>query len=160
MVFGTGHHATTKRCLSIIDKFSEVSDKKKNFLDVGTGTGILAIAAARLGFTHVIGIDVDPLAVDAALRNVELSSLNNVEIREGDITSVDGAFDVIAANLLAETFVNIDSKISSLLYPDGIAILSGMLAGQEDNVIEAMERSGLILKDNLRDENWITLVFS
>jgi ribosomal protein L11 methyltransferase len=159
MVFGTGHHETTRRCLALIEKYSRDSGKK-NFLDVGTGTGILAIGAARLGFGHVTGVDTDGSAVDAAAYNVSLNGFKNVTIGKGSIPDVAGVFDVIAANLLSETLIAIARDIASRLSNEGIAILSGMLTGQEDDVIKAMEDAGLTLTDKAEDGKWVTLIFS
>jgi ribosomal protein L11 methyltransferase len=157
MAFGTGHHETTKACLQLIERFSKTSSKDR-FLDVGTGTGILAIAASRLGFKDVVGVDIDPLAVDAAKRNAALNSLQNVEIQEETIAGVQGAFDMIAANLMSEVLISIASEIASRLNTPGTAILSGMLQGQEDEVLHAMKRSGLGALETLIDGRWVTLV--
>ncbi len=159
MVFGTGHHETTSPCLSLIEKYSGDSGGK-DFLDIGTGTGILAIGAARLGFRHVTGVDTDPLAVDAAMYNVSLNGLKNVTSRQGNISDISGVFDLMAANLLSEILVLIAGDIISRLKPDGIAILSGMLTGQDDNVSRAMEDAGLVLKEKVVDGKWVTLIFS
>ncbi len=76
MAFGTGHHETTKTCLILIEKLSR-GREKSTFLDIGTGTGILAIAAAKIGFQQITGVDIDPLAVDAAQRNIKLNDVRN-----------------------------------------------------------------------------------
>lgn len=123
MVFGTGHHETTRQCLALIEKYSQDSSGK-DFLDVGTGTGILAIGAARLGFGHVTGVDTDQSAVDAARHNVSLNGYNNVNIYKGSIADVSGVFDLIAANLLSETLIPIAGDIISRLKSAGTAILS------------------------------------
>jgi len=159
MAFGTGHHETTKACLQIIERFSKTSPKER-FLDVGTGTGILAIAASRLGFKTVVGVDIDPLAIDAAKRNAELNSLQNVEILEGTIAGVQGAFDMIAANLMSEVLISIAPDIAARLNYGGITILSGMLKGQEDDVLHAMRRSGLSAIEDLVDGRWFSLVLA
>lgn len=159
MVFGTGHHETTRQCLALIEKYSGDSGEK-DFLDVGTGTGILAIGAARIGFGRVTGVDTDQLAVDAAMYNVSLNGLKNVTIGKGSISDVSGVFDIIAANLLSEILIPIAGDIVSRLNPDGVAILSGMLTGQEDDVITAMEDAGLVLKEKAVDGKWVTLVVS
>lgn len=158
MAFGTGHHETTKACLQLMERFSKTSPKNR-FLDVGTGTGILAIAASRLGFATVTGVDIDPLAVDAATRNTALNLLQNVEILEGSIAGVKGSFDMIAANLMSEVLISIAPEIAARLNPAAIAILSGMLQGQEDGVLHAMQRSGLSPLETLVDGRWVALVF-
>jgi len=159
MAFGTGHHETTKACLQLIERFSKNSPRDR-FLDVGTGTGILAIAASRLGFKAVLGVDIDPLAIDAATRNAELNSLQNVEIQEKTIAGVHGSFDMIAANLMSEILIPIAPEITSRLNYSGIAILSGMLKGQEVDVLHAMKRSGLSAIEVLVDGRWVSLVLA
>ncbi len=157
MVFGTGHHETTQTCLVFIEKLAK-RYVRKSFLDIGTGTGILAIGAARLGFEQVMALDIDPLAVDAAARNIAANGLTNVDVRQGSITSVSGTFDVIAANLLSEILIAIAPELSQLLTPDGTAILSGLLVGQEDGVIRAMSSAGLTCSERVIDGKWISLI--
>jgi ribosomal protein L11 methyltransferase len=159
MVFGTGYHETSQTCLVLIEKIAERS-RKENCLDIGTGSGILAIGAARLGFKQVVAVDIDPMAIDAALRNIEENELTNiVMVRGGDISSVSGSFDLIVANLLSGILVDIAAKILSRLNPGGTAILSGMLIGQEGDVISAFEKSGLTLSETVIGGKWVTLVF-
>jgi ribosomal protein L11 methyltransferase len=159
MVFGTGHHESTRTSLVLIEKLSPQAGKNR-FLDIGTGSGILAIAASRLGFREVIGIDIDPLSVDAAQRNAEANGMTNIEIREGTIQDVSGAFDMIAANLLSEILIDIAGEIASHLGPEGTAILSGILSGQEKGVIKAVCDEGLLLKEEVLDGKWVSLVFN
>jgi ribosomal protein L11 methyltransferase len=159
MVFGTGYHETSRTCLVLIEKLSK-GEHKESCLDIGTGSGILAIGAAKLGFRQVTAIDIDPMAIDAAKRNVEENGLTNVVVREGDIFSVDGRFDLIVANLLSGILVDIAPDIFSRLKPEGKAVLSGMLTGQEDEVIKACENQGLTLTETIINGQWATLVFS
>lgn len=158
MVFGTGHHETTRTCLSLIEEMGKDAIKK-TFLDIGTGTGILAIGAARLGFEKVMAVDIDPLAVDAAARNVAANGLGNVEVKKGSISSVSGTFDAIVANLLSETLTAIAPEITARLNPGGTAILSGLLVGQEDEVIAALAAAGLSLQEKIIDNRWVSLIF-
>ena len=157
MVFGTGHHETTRTCLSIIERTAK-NCPRRYFLDIGTGSGILAIGAGKLGFDQVIAIDLDPLAVDAARRNVRANQLTNVEVQEGGISAASGTFDVIVANLLSEILIEIAPALAERLKPGGTAILSGMLQGQEDAVIWSMVSAGLTLQEKVIDGKWITLV--
>ena len=159
MVFGTGYHETSQTCLALIEKISK-GNRKDSCLDIGTGSGILAIGAAKLGFGHVTAVDIDPMAIDAAMRNVDENRLTNVTVREGDIHTVDGSFDLIVANLLSGILVDIAPEIVSRLNPGGTAILSGMLPGQETDVITAFEKAGLTLSETANSGKWVTLVFS
>jgi ribosomal protein L11 methyltransferase len=159
MVFGTGYHETTRTCLSLIEKYSGQT-AGRSFLDVGTGTGILAIGAATLGFGDVVAVDIDPLAVDAAIKNSELNGLDNVSVREGDITAVEGSFDFITANLLSEILIGIAAELALRLNPGGIAVLSGMLPGQDADVLRAFEKEGSSLMERIDTGNWVTLVVS
>ncbi len=159
MVFGTGYHETSQTCLTLIEKLSK-GNRKESCLDIGTGSGILAIGAAKLGFKHVTAVDIDPMAIDASMRNVDENRLTNVTIKEGDIHSVSGSFDLIVANLLSGILVDIAQEIVSRLNPGGTAILSGMLPGQENDVIKSFEKAGLTLRETINNGKWVTLVFS
>ena len=157
MAFGTGHHETTRSCLTLMEKYATIP-KKNSFLDLGTGTGILAIAASKLGYRRVIGIDTDPLAVDAARKNIETNRTPEVDIREGSLSEIDETFDVIAANLISGVLVQLAGELSAALNTGGIAILSGILSGQEGEVIEAMSAAGLRTLERYHDGKWVSLV--
>ena len=118
MAFGTGHHDTTRTCLEHIERVSG-EGMKDRFLDVGTGTGILAIGASKLGFGEVVGVDIDPLAIDAAQRNTALNGLNNVTIQRGTISVATGVYNLIAANLLSNILIAIAPEIASRLREEG-----------------------------------------
>ncbi|MBZ0154597.1 MAG: 50S ribosomal protein L11 methyltransferase [Alphaproteobacteria bacterium] len=159
MAFGTGHHETTKNCLALIERLAgEVN--RGAFLDVGTGTGILAIAASKLGFEQVVGVDIDPLALSAAHRNIASNRLVNIQIREGSLSSAEGLFDMIAANILKEVLLGMAPGIAARLKRPGTALLSGMLTGQEDEVIAAVEREGLRCREKIVDGRWVSLIVS
>jgi|WetSurMetagenome_2_1015567.scaffolds.fasta_scaffold00031_38 ribosomal protein L11 methyltransferase len=159
MAFGTGHHETTKTCLGLIEKLAGKVHKGR-FLDVGTGTGILAVCAATLGFKEILAVDTDPLATEAAVSNSKLNNLKNIMVTQGDISSATGVYDMIAANLISETLIMIAPEIASRLNDGGTALLSGILVGQEDEVISAMTKEGLTLEEKIIDgERWVTLVF-
>lgn len=158
MAFGTGHHETTRTCLARIEKLSLVH-AGKSLLDIGTGTGILAIGASKMGFSHILAVDTDPLAVDAARENIALNGIKNIEVKEGSISAVDGTFDVIIANLISSTLIEIAPEVASHLNADGLVILSGMLAGEENMVTDAYRKAGLDLTEKSFDDKWVTLEF-
>lgn len=159
MAFGTGHHETTRTCLMLIEKLSEENIQKDKFLDFGTGTGILAIAAMKLGFKYALCLDIDPLAVDATRRNIKLNNLFNIEIKKGSIDIVDTKFDFIAANLMSDILIQNASKIASSLNKSGIALLSGIITGQENDVISAIKKEGLTVVNKSYDNRWVTVIF-
>lgn len=160
MAFGTGHHETTRTCLILIEKFAFKLDKKDFFLDFGAGTGILAIAALKLGFKHAVCIDIDPLAVDATKRNAELNGIKNIEVKKGSISIVEGKFDFIAANLMSEVLIQNACEIASRLNDFGIALLSGIIVGQEADVISAMKKEGLFVLEKFYDNRWVTVLLT
>lgn len=155
MAFGTGHHGTTRTCLLLMELLAPRTSRKQ-FLDIGTGTGILAIAAAKLGFKHVLGVDTDQLAVDAAIKNCVVNKTEQVEIRSGSVADVPGQYDFIAANLISMVLIKLAPDIAGHLAPSGIAVLSGMLTGQDEEVTEAMRLAGLKLLEKRVDDKWVT----
>ncbi len=159
MAFGTGHHETTKTCLALIERLAP-GFRGKRFLDVGTGTGILAIGAVLMGFAEAVCIDNDPLAREAAVTNIGLNRLEGVRVLEGLIADAAGSFDMIAANLTSGTLIRIAPEIKSRLSAGGAVILSGMLAGQEHDVLLAVEHHGLVLTEKLSDNKWVTLLLA
>lgn len=159
MAFGTGHHETTRSCLVLMEKYDQ-KVAKEGFLDLGTGTGLLAIAAFRLGYRHVVAIDTDPLAVEATKTNSALNRIDGLEIREGSIADLNETYDFIAANIISGVLVQIAPSLPAHLKPGGIAVLSGILRGQESEVIEAITRTGLKLLEQYRDGKWVSLVLA
>jgi ribosomal protein L11 methyltransferase len=156
MAFGTGHHETTRSCLVLMERYADAV-KKERFLDLGTGTGLLAMAALALGFRSVVGIDTDPLAIEASLRNIALNKANRIELHEGGIDRCKGEFDMIAANLISGTLVQLAGDIASRLVPAGIVIMSGILKGQDDEVVATAKNNGMDCVERLFDGKWVTL---
>lgn len=156
MAFGTGHHETTRSCLVLMERHAGRTALGR-FLDLGTGTGLLAIAAAKIGYASVLAIDTDPLTVDAAKKNCALNSAADVDVREGDLSVVDGTFDMITANLFSVLLIELAPAIASRLNRGGIAVLSGMLREQADAVLTAMNKAGLRSLEKLDDGKWTSL---
>lgn len=157
MAFGTGHHATTKSCLELMERYGNQS-RKERFLDLGTGTGILAIAAIHLGYQRVVAVDTDPRAVDAAQKNAVRNQVKGIETLRGTLENLNETYDFITANIISGILVLIAPALAARLNPGGIAILSGILMGQELEVMEAISQAGLQLIEQYRDEKWISLV--
>jgi ribosomal protein L11 methyltransferase len=159
--FGTGHHGTTVGCLLTFDALLK-GRAFARVLDVGCGTGVLAIAAARTGSRVVLGTDIDPASVRIANENAALnrakarfvhaSGLDHPEVRRA------GPYDLVFANILAPPLVALSRPIGRALKPGGLAILSGLLRTQERRVLAAYRSKGVRLVRRLHRDAWATLV--
>jgi ribosomal protein L11 methyltransferase len=137
--FGTGHHETTTACLRALD---DMPLARRRVLDLGTGTGILAIAAARRG-ARVVALDIDPLAIDAARANAERND-THLDVRLGGIDTVSGQrFDVVVANLDSATLIRLATDLAALLSGDGVLIASGVGNPRAGAVASALRAAGL-----------------
>ena len=161
MAFGTGTHPTTALCIKMIETYLK---KENSFLDVGTGSGILMIAAAKLGASYLIGIDNDEVAVDIAKKNLEKNKINYNKfevslntIEELDISRGKTGFDIICANILAHVIINIMQDIKSRLNPGGIAILSGIIKEKEKFVLSSIKENKLKLIDIRYQKEWVAI---
>lgn len=149
MSFGTGLHATTRSCLKFIDRLSaERSRERRSFLDIGCGSGVLAIAAAKLGFKSVTAVDNDPVAVKTARGNFRRNGVaGRIRCFPADLESrsIRGRFDVVAANILAGVLRKNTERLAALLARSGNArlILSGITVSQYSGVRRACEKRGL-----------------
>jgi ribosomal protein L11 methyltransferase len=159
MAFGTGTHPTTALCLAAL---SDLLDERPGatVLDVGTGSGLLAIAARKLGAREVRGNDNDPVAVEVAREN---AARNGAEVRLGvePLEEIDGRYDLVVANILANTLVELAPQLALHLAPGGVAIVSGILVPQEGEVRAAYVREGLapLAAHDHRDGEWSLLAF-
>ncbi len=156
MAFGTGTHETTRMCLEAIDKYSSEKDR---VFDIGTGSGILAIAAAKLGAREVIGVDLDIVAVASAKENVAHNQLKNVQILKGNLLDVvEGKADLVVANIIAEVIKYITSDVKKVLKDKGIFIASGIIKEKEEFVKEELSLHGFIIKDVKREGEWVCII--
>lgn len=149
--FGTGHHATTRLCLSALQ---QVPVQGRSVIDVGTGSGLLAIAASRLGASRVVAIDDDPQAVRAAGENLDLNRGADVALRAGDVRAdARGPFDVVLANLTGALLQEAASRLRALAGEGGHLILSGFMRSEEAGVLAAY--GGLAVKGRTEEEEWL-----
>ncbi len=162
MAFGTGHHGTTLGCLRALDQLIAAEFKAEAVLDVGCGTAVLAMAAARVWQGTILASDIDQVAVEVAQANVDANGLRGqVECLEA--AGLDhprliesGPYDLIFANILKGPLIALADDITAQLRPDGRVILSGILNEQADEVIDIYTRSGNSLEDRLEIGDWTT----
>jgi ribosomal protein L11 methyltransferase len=151
MGFGTGHHATTRLCLAALQS---IDLRDKVVLDVGTGSGLLAIAAATLGAARAIGTDDDADAIQAATENLELNHVTNVELVVSDVmTEPLPAADVVVANLTGALIVRAAPRLLAALRPGGVLILSGILAAERDDIRHAFANQTFV--DVVQQDEWL-----
>lgn len=157
MAFGTGYHPTTQLCLLALQDRIKGGE---SVLDVGTGSGILAIAAARLGARSVVGLDFDSVAVEAATANVEQAGLaGSVAIRQADSPrAFEGQADLVVANIIAKVLVDIAGELSEKVRPGGTVIGSGIVTERVDDVRKAFEAEGLRVVEERVDGDWVALI--
>jgi ribosomal protein L11 methyltransferase len=162
MAFGTGTHPTTMLCLTVLEKLlSGLRSEKKTLtaLDVGTGSGILTIAAAKLGIAHISAVDIDPEAVKIARENCLLNGVEDrVTVSDTPLALINGSFDIVLANILAEDLVRMAPDLVARVNPDGLLILSGILIEKETMVIDGYANSTMTMTEVSREGEWSCLV--
>ncbi len=157
MAFGTGTHETTRMCLTLLEKYI---DENSDFLDIGTGSGILSIAAAKLGAKSLVCTDIDPVAVKIAKENAQINGVENLlDIRCGDLTEcIDGKYNIITANIIADAIIMLTKDVSQFLTDDGVYITSGIINHRADDVKAELEKNGFVIDRVLTDGDWVAIV--
>ncbi len=153
MAFGTGLHPTTRQCLEVV---GELAIAGRSVLDVGTGSGILAVAAAKRGAARVVAVDTDPLAVRAATDNAQRNGVR-VEVREGSAGEVEGTFDVVLANLVADVIVALAADLRGRVAPGGTLVCAGIVREKEERVVRALAGAGLRVDGRDQRDDWVRL---
>ncbi len=163
--FGTGAHPTTRLCLAALEDMLEPGMVVG---DLGCGSGILSVAAARLGARQVLAVDVDPLAVEATLRNAQANGVaQRVQVREGGLQSLlalqeqaGAEVQLLLANILAKVLLHLlDEGLSRCVAPGGRVVMSGVLEEQAQGVVERAAQAGLDLLEIRREQDWCALAF-
>jgi ribosomal protein L11 methyltransferase len=161
--FGTGHHETTTGCLEALDRVLKRL-RPRSILDVGTGTGILAIAAAKRTRLPVLATDIDPVSVSTTARNARDNGVGNL-VTAVTATGLDhrliadnAPFDLVLANILAGPLVDLAPGMGGVTQRGSIVILSGLLDSQAQRVLNAYNRAGMVLRHKFQRKEWTTLV--
>jgi len=154
--FGTGHHGTTEGCLVLLEEALAAAPGVAA-LDIGTGTGILAIAALKLGAPAVLAIDVDPDAVTAGQVNAGRNGCTGLTVRLAEPQEIAGRFPLVLANLLTHTHLALAPQYSRLVAPGGSLVLGGMLQDEDGRVSQALAGAGFTTQSRVALEGWASL---
>lgn len=158
MAFGTGTHETTRLVIRLLERYTTPGCR---MLDVGTGTGILAICAARLGAGLCRAYDIDPTAVRVARENIKDSGLSQVTCDRSDLLKqvdlTDGPYDLICANIVADIIIRMAPDVGRYLKDDGVLLVSGIIRERCGDVQEALAKEGLLVVEELDDNDWCAL---
>lgn len=159
MAFGTGLHPTTRLCLAALERSAERGELPgARVLDVGCGSGILAIAAARLGAADILGVDIDPIAIEATDANARRNRLVRViRSRVGSLPSGEPAHDLVLANLIASVLIALAADLHAELRPGGVVLASGIFMDREADVVAAFRAVGLDIFERTVEGDWVAL---
>ncbi|MBQ9131131.1 MAG: 50S ribosomal protein L11 methyltransferase [Clostridia bacterium] len=157
MAFGTGTHETTRLVIQLLEKYTAPGCR---MLDVGTGSGILAICASRLGAGECRAYDIDPMAVRVANENIKDAGLTNVTCQVSDLLKqVDNSrpYDLICANIVADIIIRMTPDVGALMHENTVLLASGIISERSEDVIECFERNGFKIVEKLVDNGWCGL---
>ncbi len=157
MAFGTGTHPTTVMCIQALERTVKAGDK---VVDVGTGSGVLSIAAAMLSADKVTALDLDEVAVNSAKLNIELNKVHHVvDVKQNNLLDgVEPGADIVVANILAEVILRFTNDVSSVVKQDGYFIASGIIQPKKQEVKEAMIEAGFEIAETLQMEDWVAII--
>ncbi len=155
--FGTGTHDTTRLCLNVLDKYCADG---KTVLDIGSGSGILSIAAVMLGCSRAVGVDIDAMAVKVAKENAELNGVSDrTEYLCGNLTEqINGKFDIVCANIVADVIISLCDNVLDFIKDGGMFICSGIIDSREQDVLNKLGEIGLEACERFESAGWVALV--
>lgn len=157
--FGTGSHATTSLCLEVLEK---TVTNKTTVLDIGTGSGILAIAADLLGAENSVGVDIDAQSVKTAIQNAQINGVSEkTEFLVGDLADkISGKYDIVCANIVADVVMRLFDNVADYMKDDGILIVSGIIDMRSDEVEKSAVEHGFKIQKSLVREEWHAYVLT
>jgi ribosomal protein L11 methyltransferase len=156
MAFGTGTHETTMMCINALEKYVKPGDK---VLDIGTGSGILSIAASKLGASIVTGVDLDEVAVSAARENISFNGLTNIDIIHGNLIDVvKDQSNIVVANIIADIVIYLAGVIKPLINANGLFITSGIINDRKSDVLEALKLYNFEILEVKELGEWVAII--
>ena len=159
MAFGTGSHETTRLVIGLLEKYIKGGER---VLDVGTGSGILAICASKLGAEKCRAYDIDPVAVKVARENIKDSGLTNITCDQSDllrqVDTTEGGYDVICANIVADIIIRMTPDVTKYMNEGAVILASGIIVERSEDVVNCFEQNGFKIVDRAEENGWCALV--
>lgn len=157
MAFGTGTHETTRMCLALLEEFVTPDS---TLLDIGTGSGILSVGAAKLGCGKIVASDIDSVAVKVAKENAQLNGVaDKIDIRCCDLTTgISGKYSIVVANIIADAVIMLSESAANFMADGGVYITSGIIEHRIDDVKEALTKYGFKIDRVVREGEWAAIV--
>ena len=157
MAFGTGTHETTRMCLALLEEFVT---PESTLLDIGTGSGILSVGAAKLGCGKIVASDIDSVAVKVAKENAELNGVaDKIDIRCCDLTTgISGKYSIVVANIIADAVIMLSESAANFMADGGVYITSGIIEHRIDDVKNALTKNGFNIDRVVREGEWAAIV--
>lgn len=158
LAFGSGSHPTTRLCLQTLERYVKDGD---SVLDIGCGSGILSIATLLLGAKTALGVDIDAIAVKTAKENAKQNGFGEDRFNavEGNLSDkVDGKFDIVVANIVADIIMEFNTTVGNFLKDDGVYITGGIIESREDEVLYSFAQNGFEVKERFEDNGWLVFV--
>ena len=155
--FGTGTHQTTQLCMKALEKYFKPG---LSMADIGTGSGILAILAKKMGATKVYGCDIDDTVIDVCNENVKINNVDSIIFELNTADKITEKYDFVCANILHNVLAEIMGDLKNIMQDNGLMSLSGILDEKKSVVIEAIERENLTIVDTLTQDQWVSFVVS
>lgn len=158
LAFGTGTHETTKLCILALEKVLKEGD---TLLDIGTGSGILAIVGLLYGAKHALAIDIDEMAVQTARDNAKRNNIDNSQliIKQGSLVEkVTGVYDVVVANIVADAIIELSSQVNPFIKSAGYFIVSGIIDDRKDEVVQALNQNNFKIVETFNEKGWVSMI--
>ncbi|MFZ2539270.1 MAG: 50S ribosomal protein L11 methyltransferase [Oscillospiraceae bacterium] len=159
MAFGTGTHETTRLCMQLLE---DCITTGTDMLDIGTGSGILAITALLLGSKTAVGVDIDELSVKVAQENADLNHIGDkIKLVCGDLTEkISGKFHVVCANIVADVIIRLSKDVTQFMYDDSVLLVSGIIEERSNEVTDALINAGLKVENSITENGWVAIKLS
>ncbi|MGL4800537.1 MAG: 50S ribosomal protein L11 methyltransferase [Cellulosilyticaceae bacterium] len=157
MAFGTGTHETTAMCAMLLEQYITEGSQ---VLDIGTGSGILGIIAAKMGAKQVLGVDIDPVAVRVAKENVDFNHVEQqMTVKAGNLLDVvDQKGDIVVSNIIADVIIILADQVDKVIAPEGVWIASGVINSRKDDVCDAIRKNGWEIVEIHEQKEWVAIV--